>query len=333
MRRMFLGAMIAATLAVPVAQAEPVTIKAAWAAVPGQMFPILMQMKNVLVHYGKSYTVEAVRAPGSGPQTTALATGDLSLAYFAPAAFALAIQNAHMSDLRLIGEATRDGYDDYLTRKFAVLADSPIKKVEDLKGKVIGDNSIGGAMDIGMRAMLQRHGLEDKHDYSVVEIEFPNMMAALTAKRVDLGFLTTPFSVEALKSGTVRVLFTEKDAMEGPSELTIIAARMPYIAANRAALVDYFEDTNRALRWILDPANRPAAIQLVANFTKQPAAVFSDWIFTKGDDFHAPDSRPDIAAMQKNLDIAKQLGLLKENIDVKAYADLSLVDEAAARLH
>src|SRR5215469_10018038 len=159
MRRRFFGAMIAATLtallAPSIAKAEPVTIKAAWAAVPGQMFPILMQMKDVLVHYGKSYTVEAIRAPGSGPQTTALAAGDLSLAYFAPGAFALAIQNAHMSDLRLIGEATRDGYEDYYTRQFAVLAGSPVKKVEDLKGKVIGDNSIGGAMDIGMRAMMK----------------------------------------------------------------------------------------------------------------------------------------------------------------------------------
>ncbi|HEY3919050.1 MAG TPA: ABC transporter substrate-binding protein [Stellaceae bacterium] len=333
MRRvLFFGAMIAAALAAPAAQAEPVTIKAAWAAVPGQMFPILMQMKNVLVHYGKSYVVEAVRAPGSGPQTTALASGDLSLAYFAPSAFALAIQNAHMSDLRLIGDSTRDGYEDYYTRQFAVLKDSPIHKVEDLKGKVIGDNSIGGAMDLGMRAMLQGHGLEDKRDYSVVEIEFPNMMATLTAKRVDLGFLTTPFSVVPVKSGEVRVLFTQKQAMEGPSELTVIAARTPYIAANRVALVDYFEDTNRAMRWILDPKNRPAAIQLVADFTKQPASVFSDWIFTKRDDYHAPDSRPNIEAMQKNLDIAKQLGLLKETVDVKAYSDLSLVDEAAARL-
>ena len=104
-------------LAAPVAQAEPVTITAAWAAVPGQMFPVLMQLKDVLVHYGKSYVVNPIRNAGSGPQTTGLAAGDISLAYFAPSAFALAIQNAHMDDLRLIGEATRDGYQDYYTRR------------------------------------------------------------------------------------------------------------------------------------------------------------------------------------------------------------------------
>jgi ABC-type nitrate/sulfonate/bicarbonate transport system substrate-binding protein len=86
------------------------------------------------------------------------------------------------------------------------------------------------------------------------------------------------------------------------------------------------------MRWILDPKNRAAAVKLVADFTKQPESVYASWIFTKGDDYHAPDSRPDVAAMQKNLDIAKQLGVLKENIDVKAYSDLSLVEEASARL-
>jgi NitT/TauT family transport system substrate-binding protein len=329
----FAAVLIGLVLATPLARAdEPFTIRAAWASVPGQMFPILMQMRDVLVHYGKSYVVEAIRAPGSGPQTTALAAGDLNLAYFAPSAFALAIQNAHMDDLALIGEATRDGYEDYYTRQFAVLPDSPIKSIDDLKGKVIGDNSIGGAMDLGMRHVLASHGLEDKRDYTVVEIEFPNMIAALTAGRVDMGFLTTPFSVVPVKSGAVRVLSTMKDAMSGPSELTIIAARRPFIAAHRAVLVDYFEDTGRALRWILDPAHRAAALQLVADFTKQPVANFADWIFTKGDDYHAPDSRPDVAAMQKNFDILRQLGLLKIEIDAKAFSDLSIVDEAAARL-
>ena len=117
-------------------------------------------------------------------------------------------------------------------------------------------------MDLGMRHVLQDHGLEDKRDYTVVEIEFPKMMAALTAGRVDLGFLTTPFSVAPVKTGAVRVLFTMKDAMGGPSELTVIAARTPFIAAHRAALVDLFRGYRP--RFALDsrscqPSGSPAA--------------------------------------------------------------------------
>ena len=40
-------------------------------------------------------------------------------------------------------------------QRVLVLKDSPIKKIEDLKGKIIATNSIGSAVDIGSRAMLQ----------------------------------------------------------------------------------------------------------------------------------------------------------------------------------
>lgn len=331
---LFLAALAGAIIGGPAARAEaPLVIREAWAAIPGQLFPILMMEKDQLRHYGKSYTVDAVRMPGSGPQTTALASGDLQFALFSPAAFALAIQNAHMTDLRVIGEATRDGYKDYYSRQFAVLPDSPYHSITDLKGKVIGDNSIGGAMDMGLRNYMAEHGMVDRRDYSVVEVEFPNMLASLEAKRIDLGFFTTPFSVSALKEKKIRVLFTMRDAMGGETELTIIAARKPFIDAHRAALVDYFEDTQRAMRWTLDPKNRDAVIKLITDFTKRPASAYSDWIFTKGDDYHDPDARPNLDAMQKNLDIMRKLGQLKMHIDVKAYSDLSLINDAAARLH
>ena len=210
---LFLASLVASSIGVAAARADdPLVIREAWAAIPGQLFPVLMMEKDQLRHYGKSYVVDAVRMPGSGPQTTALASGDLQFALFAPAAFALAVQNAHMTDLRVIGEATRDGYKDYYTRQFAVLPDSPVHSITDLKGKVIGDNSIGGAMDMGFRNYALEHGMVDRRDYSVVEVEFPNMLAALEAKRIDLGFFTTPFSVGAIKE--------KKMLREAPSYLT-----------------------------------------------------------------------------------------------------------------
>ena len=54
-----------------------------------------------------------------------------------------------------------------------MLKDGPIQKVEDLKGKVVATNAAGTAVDVAMRAMLQKHGLEDKRDYTLVEAPFP----------------------------------------------------------------------------------------------------------------------------------------------------------------
>ena len=36
------------------------------------------------------------------------------------------------------------------------------------------------------RAMLRKHGLEDKRDYTVIEAPFPTMQAMLAEKKADL---------------------------------------------------------------------------------------------------------------------------------------------------
>jgi sulfonate transport system substrate-binding protein len=110
-----------------------------------------------------------------------------------------------------------------------------------------------------------------------------------------------------------------------------MTARGTFIAAHRAALVDFFEDTQRALKWFYAPENRAEVLAIITQVTKAPAAEFSDWLFTKQDDYRDPDVRPNLAAIQKDLDLQKEVGLLKTRIDINKYADLSLVDEAAKR--
>jgi len=52
----------------------------------------------------------------------------------------------------------------------------------------------------------------------------------------------------------------------------------------------------------------------------------------KGQDYYRDlDARPNLKALQNNIDTQRELGFLNIAIDVKAYSDLSLVDEAAKR--
>lgn len=310
--------------------AEPVNIRIGWAVVPGQLTSIIFAKKDILRHYGKSYTVETVRFRGSAPQITALAAGELDIAALAFSSYGLAIQNAHMEDLRLIGDLYQDGIDDYYANEYLVRADGPIHKIEDLKGKVLATNGIGGAVDMALRKILRDHGLEERRDYQIVEVQFPNMTAALEEGKVDLAGMVMPFSLIAKKSGKVRTLFTMKDAM-GEAQTTLMAARAPFIAQHRAALVDFFEDWQRAMRWYYDPKNRAEALQILSDFTKQPPSEYEDWLFTKKDYYRSPEVLPNVEALQNNLNVQKELGLLKISIDVKKYADLSLVKEAAKR--
>jgi NitT/TauT family transport system substrate-binding protein len=311
---------------------EPLKLRVGWAVIPAQLTAVLFQKPELLKHYGKSYTVDEVHFRGSTPQITGLAAGELDLAALAFSSFALAIQNAHMDDIRAVSDLYQDAIPGYYSNQMMVRPDGEIKRVEDLKGKVVATNAIGGALDIAAQVYMHGRGLEPKRDYQIIEVEFPNMVAVLEQKKVDMIEIGTPFSIAADKQGKARTLFDVGQAM-GPTQLTLWAARAPFIAAHRAALVDFFEDVETMLHWYLDPKNRAEGISIVAAFTKQPEADFADWLFTKNDYYRDPNARPNLTALQNNIKTQKEMGLLTSDIDVAKYADLSLVDEAAKRLH
>ena len=330
----FMSAWIALALAIGLssaAGAEPLKIRVGWAVVPSQLTAIIFMKKDILKHEGTSYALEPMKFRGSAPQITALAAGELDLAALAFSSVGLAIQNAHMDDIRVVADLYQDGIEGYRTSEYMVLADSPIKTVGDLKGKVLASNGIGGAIDMAIRKIMLDHGMQEKRDYRIVEVDFANMIPALREKKVDLVGEVTPFSIEANKAGGVRTLFTLKQAM-GPSQVTLLAARAGYIGEHRAALVDFFEDWIRATRWYLDPKNHDEAVKILADFTKKPPSEFTDWVFTKDDYYRDPDGKPNLKALQDNLNVQKQLGLLDIDIDIGKYTDLSLVEDAAKRL-
>ncbi len=229
MKRRSVIAGLAAAATVPhlaAAQTPPLKIRFGWAITPAQFLPIIFENTSILKHYGKSYTTEAYYFKGSAPQITALAAGELDFAALAFSSFGLAIQNAHMNDIRVVADLYQDGVPGFYSSQYVVRADSDIHKVEDLKGKTIATNGLGGAIDMAMRKMLRTHGLEDKRDYKVIEVDFPNMPAMLSEQKVDMAGMVAPFSLTELKAGRVRTLFTIKDSM-GVAQTTLLAARAP----------------------------------------------------------------------------------------------------------
>jgi len=311
---------------------EPLKLRVAWTETPTHLLPVAFARPAILKHYGATYTVEATRFRGSTPEIEALASGELDIATLGYSSFGLAIENAHMDDLRVIADGHRDGVPGYQTGPYLVLAKSDIHTIDDLKGRVLGTNGIGGAAYFAMTKAMRDHGYEEKRDYQVVEVAFPNMLATLQDGKIALGPVAQPFIGIAQRQGGFRTLFTIRDAMGGETQMTLMTARTPFIAAHRAALVDFFEDFQRATRWFTDPANRAEAIAILSDFTKQPRESLAGWLFTGEDSFHDPEARPNLAALQRDDDVLTRLGFLKSTIDVKAHADLSLIDEAARRL-
>lgn len=329
-------AVAAGSLAVlaPMPQSEaqtPVKIRLAWVVPVANWASILAEKSDLMTHQGKSYVLEPVRFQGTPPMISAMAINELEIGDLAYSSFSLAVENAHMNDLRVIADEFQDGVPGYYSDEYFVAKDSPIKTVEDLKGKVLATNAVGSAVDIAMRAMLLKHHLQDKRDVTIVEAAFPNMPAMLKDKKVDLFPGVLPFSANPAVRAETRTLFTQDQAV-GRTQMIVWAARESFIKAHRAALVDLMEDVLRVERWFLDPKNHDAAVAIASKVSKLPEPVFASWLFTHKDYFRDPNGKPDLGALQANIDLQKQLGLLKTSFDVKKYADLSLVEDAAKRL-
>ena len=310
--------------------ADPVMIRLSYVVPISDLPSLLMEKKDLARHLDKSYRLEITRFAGTPPMINALAAGELDIADLAYPTLPVAIQNAGLGDLQVIADGFQDGPPGHYSNEFMVLTDGPIKKIEDVKGKVVATNAIGSGVDIAMRAMLHKSGLEDKRDYSVIEAPFPTMRAMLAEKKADLVSAVLPFALDPQLRAVARPLFASKDAV-GISEFTMWTARKDFIAKNRAAMVDFMEDALRILRWYLDPANHEAAMDIFARVTKQPRERLG-WAYTGKDYYRDRNLLPDLAALQRNVDLTRELGFIKASFDVAKFSDLSLVQEAAKRL-
>ena len=312
------------------AQAEPLKIRGAWVAPLANLASVWLQKKDLAVHFGQSYVFEPVRYAGTPPMITAIANNELEIGNLAFSTLPIAIENAGLDDIRVISDDFQDGVEGYVSNDYQVLTDGPIKKVEDLKGKVVAINAAGAGVDIAMRAMLRKHGLEPNRDYTIIEAPFPGMKSMLMEKKTDLIAAVLPFMLDPELKKNAGSLFDMKAAI-GRSQFVMWSARKPFIDAHRAAMVDFLEDSLRILHWYLDPKNHDAAAEIASQLTKQPPERFG-WIFNKNDYYRDPNLMPDLDALQKNVDMTHELGFARGSVDVKAHSDLSLIQEAANRL-
>ena len=310
--------------------ADPVKIRLSWVAPVSNWGSILLEKKDLAKHLGKSYTLETIRFAGTPPLVTALAAGEIEIANFTFSTLPIAIQNAGISDLVVIADEFQDGVEGWYSNEFSVLKDGPIKKIADLKGKAVATNAAGSAVDVAMRAMLRKNGLEDKRDYTVVEAPFPAMRAMLADKKVDLITAVRPFSLDPELKKISSPLFTTRDAV-GATQFSMWTVRKSFLDKNRAAMQDFMEDSLRIVKWYLDPKNAKEVAEIASRVTKQPPERFG-WLFTKEDNYRDPDMKPNLVALQANMDTMKQLGFVKDSLDIKKHSDLSLIEEANKRL-
>lgn len=332
MKSILTGLVAAASLTASALAQTPLPVRLSW-IVPATNIPSILFLKEgVARNAGKSYKPETLRFQGTPPMVTALAVNEIDVGLLNFASIGLGIQNAGMEDLRIFAGEFQDGVAGKYSNRYFVRNDAGIEKPADLKGKVIAVNAIGAAIDIAMRAMMRKAGLEDKRDYTVIEAPFGAMKAMLLDKKADLVAVGLPFSDDAELNAKAKVLFTQGDGI-GAVELGFWVAHDGWLKKNKAAVIDLLEDTMLLTRWYTDPKNHDEAVKIASDFAKAPPALFNNWLFTQKDYFRDPNLEPNIEGTQRALGFMVDFGFMKSTIDMKKYVDLSYLEEARKRVN
>ena len=92
--------------------------------------------------------------------------------------------------------------------------------------------------------------------------------------------------------------------------MIVWAARKPFIDKNRAAMVDFMEDTLRIVRWYLDPANQKEAAEIAGTRHQAAGGALRLALHRTRTTTAIPNMMPDLEALQKNVDMTKDLGFV-----------------------
>jgi ABC-type nitrate/sulfonate/bicarbonate transport system substrate-binding protein len=310
-------------------KAAPVEIRMAYGGIPGVISPLLFQKPDILKHYGKSYTVKPSFIRATSIAMQGMASGDFDLSYISFTALANVIKNGGL-DIKVVSDITSWGSHGHQGPVGIVKADSGLNSAKDLKGKTLAVTAKGTGFHYALLANLRKAGLKDG-DYTIVELRRPAMAPALKDGRVNLVFIGPPTLYAIEEKVKSKRTFSAEDAM-GDVQALVLVGRTAFLKDHADAMKDFMEDYIIGLRWFLDPKNREEAIKITSKFGKRPAKFYDSFAFSKKDYYHNPTATPNIAALQNNIDLMHDLGVLKQKVNIKPAVDLSYLDAAKKRL-
>ena len=128
----------------------------------------------------------------------------------------------------------------------AVRKDAPIQSGADLNGKTIGIVALKTMQHAAILLWVDKHGGDSK-TVKFIEIPFPDMAAALEAKRVDAVLPNEPFTT--MMRANVRSLGNQWSSMQTPFPIFGVFSTDAWLAAHGDLAVKFAGAVTRAATW------------------------------------------------------------------------------------
>jgi ABC-type nitrate/sulfonate/bicarbonate transport system substrate-binding protein len=295
------------------------TIRVGWTIPAEESKYWMMKRPQEFPDLGKTYKIEWTQFQGTSPMTQALAAGALDCATQAPLSLANGVVGGNLKAYIVAQHVFEKpgGFSVY----WAVMEDSPIKKIADLKGKTVGISVLGGGTQGPFDMLLKKNGVDPKTDIKLVETSFSISEDALRQGRVDAVNMNQPFAARAEAKGGTRKLFSLSEAM--PNIVHILeACRADFVDKNPEAVKAYVRDITSGMKKAL--ANREETLKVVSEVLKAPIPVLDSYLLKDNDFGRDPGAAPNFPAIQKMLDIYAETGMLPK-LDVAQFKHPAIV--------
>jgi ABC-type nitrate/sulfonate/bicarbonate transport system substrate-binding protein len=208
-------------------------------------------------------------------------------------------------------------------RPLHVLVARPeIKTPKDLKGRVIGVDSVAGTVDYLARVAVRHFGFEPERDVKIIVTgESPTRLAALHAGSIDATPIDVAFAVKAEDEGFRRLVYLG-DLIELP--LSGIAVTDQKLQSHRDQVRKVVRATVRGTRYFKQ--NRNDTVQMLADYLRitpmQAAKAYDTSVNSFSNDGMISDK-----GVQLDVQLTKERLKLTKEIPLSQLVDWSLVKE------
>jgi NitT/TauT family transport system substrate-binding protein len=263
-------------------------------------------------------TAEYVKFTGWPELKESFMAGRIKAAYFlAPLAMELADKGI---PTKIVALGHRSG------AVIMVKADSSIKSMADLKGKRVAIPSRFAVDYLFVRRLLKQHGMSVS-DVAILEMNPPDMPAALYAGAVAAYATGEPFGAVAEKAGYARPLYMTRDVW--PNYICcVLTVREELIKADRPRVQQLVNYVMSSGTWLeASPANRSLAADIAAGqrFFNQKADVLKFVLSSPPDRVTYGDLRVVRAEFEEMMQLALEAGIITRPVAYEKYVDESFV--------
>jgi ABC-type nitrate/sulfonate/bicarbonate transport system substrate-binding protein len=219
-----------------------------------QSLPWFARELGILAKY--DLTAEVLLITGSPRLVQSLIAGDVDSVFAGVAALTRA--RGRGAEVAILGAAANAS-----SQKLMISKTSKIRRIEDLKGAVIGVSQYGSEADTFARLALAKAGLKPEKDTTIIQLGgHPQVAASLAAGKLEVGVLGGLATLTAERAGAR--LLTSAQELKVLSPSGTFATTRAYIQKNRSIVDRLMRSYVEALHYI--KTNRNGTITLLQRY-------------------------------------------------------------------